>query len=306
MDIVFRVLSSSCIISLTCSGDILYEKSKFDLNEQTGTEDTTTVVKPIADLDDTKRNNASHSTDKTHSTAADKGLPVNFWMHTYWQDSQVVASDVSGEDAAQPSSLTETKSDLSVDINNEEFECVISGDVNPRGPLTKCLEEEDSLILDDTYVPNNVTVRVKVFLPNKHPVYVIMKRDATVQETIEKTIRKSNALSALFQKKYQEKKEELLETKKTDVVENKPLSISPPLDGDSPVRSDIDGFSEFLDSNSSQEGENEDESLFSSIRVDLIPGYGAMTLITDSMAYELRMEMEDGEYDMDFPGMTRD
>ena len=31
-----------------------------------------------------------------------------------------------------------------------------------------------------------------------------------------------------------------------------------------------------------------------------------MTLITDSMAYELRMEMEDGEYDMDFPGMTRD
>ena len=30
-----------------------------------------------------------------------------------------------------------------------------------------------------------------------------------------------------------------------------------------------------------------------------------MTLITDSMAYELRMEMEDGEYDMDFPALER-
>ena len=131
-------------------GDILYEKSKFDLNEQTGTEDTTTIVKPIADMDDTRRNNTSHSTNKTHSTTGDKAIP----------DSQVASSDVSGEDPAQPSSLTETKSDPPMDINDEEFE----------GPLTKCLEEEDSLILDDTYVPNNVTVRVKVFLPNKHPV----------------------------------------------------------------------------------------------------------------------------------------
>ena len=78
MDIVFRVLSSNYIISIICSGDILYEKSKFDLNEQTSTEDTTTVVKPIADLNDTERNNPSHSTDKTHSTAGNKAISVNF------------------------------------------------------------------------------------------------------------------------------------------------------------------------------------------------------------------------------------
>ena len=64
----------------------------------------------------------------------------------------------------------------------------------PRGPLTRSLEEEDYNAEDDgSYVPDGNTLRVKVYLPNKHPIWLILKRDATVQDTIEKTIRKANA-----------------------------------------------------------------------------------------------------------------
>ena len=77
-----------------------------------------------------------------------------------------------------------------------------------RGPLTKCLEEDDEILYDaDKYVPNDTTIRIKVYLPNKKPLFVIVKKDATVQDTIEMTIRKSNALAAAFQKTYQERKE---------------------------------------------------------------------------------------------------
>ena len=71
------------------------------------------------------------------------------------------------------------------------------------GPLTKCLEEDDEILYDaDRFVPNGTTIRIKVYLPNKKPLFVVVKKDATVQDTIEMTIRKSNALAAAFRKEY--------------------------------------------------------------------------------------------------------
>lgn len=173
-----------------------------------------------------------------------------------------------------------------------------------RGPLTRSLEEEDYNTEDESsYVPNGNTVRVKVYLPNKHPIWVILKRDATVQDTIEKTIRKANALSGLYQKKLQELKDQRStkeEAKEPKVELNSSgFALSPPLD-ESPPENGISGFSEFLDPTSTPEAE--EESVVSESEMRAIPGYDVMPLIADSMAYELRIEMENGECDLDFPG----
>ena len=80
----------------------------------------------------------------------------------------------------------------SVDSASEQRE--EKKEVNPmngsfEGPLTKCLEEDDEILYDaDKYVPNDTTIRIKVYLPNKKPLFVIVKKDATVQDTIEMTI----------------------------------------------------------------------------------------------------------------------
>ena len=52
--------------------------------------------------------------------------------------------------------------------------------------MSKCLEEEDEFLCDDSnYVPNSSTFRVKVYLPNSHPLLIVLKKDATVQDAIE-------------------------------------------------------------------------------------------------------------------------
>lgn len=174
----------------------------------------------------------------------------------------------------------------------------------PRGPLTRSLEEEDYNAEDDgSYVPDGNTLRVKVYLPNKHPIWLILKRDATVQDTIEKTIRKANALSGLFQKRLQELKDER-SAKPNPEIPAEPRSptgfaTSPPLD-ESPPENGMDGFSEFLDPSGG--AEVEEESVVSESEMRAIPGYDVMPLIADNMAYELRIEMENGECDLDFPG----
>lgn len=199
-----------------------------------------------------------------------------------------------------------------------------------RGPLTRSLEEEDYDTEDESpYVPDGNTLRVKVYLPNKHPIWVILKRDATVQDTIEKTIRKANALSSLFQKRLQELKDARSASAKAqtdsktesqtdstaisapseksekpgDALEQTGFATSPPL-SDGPPESGMDGFSEFLDPMGSRESEEESvsESVVSESEMRAIPGYDVMSLIADSMAYELRIEMENGECDLDFPG----
>ena len=66
---------------------------------------------------------------------------------------------------------------------------------------------DDEILYDaDRFVPNGTTIRIKVYLPNKKPLFVVVKKDATVQDTIEMTIRKSNALAAAFRKEYTKRK----------------------------------------------------------------------------------------------------
>ena len=146
-----------------------------------------------------------------------------------------------------------------------------------------------------------------MYLPNKHPIWVILKRDATVQYTIEKTIRKANALAGLFQKRLQELKDErsAQSDPENPADSHSPTGFakSPPLD-DSPPESGIDGFSEFLDPAGAVEAE--EESVVSESEMRAIPGYDVMPLIADSMAYELRIEMENGECDLDFPGRSEE
>lgn len=174
-----------------------------------------------------------------------------------------------------------------------------------RGPLTRCLEEEDDILTDELrFIPNNITIRVKIFLPNKYPLYIILRQDATVQDAIEKTIRKSNALCAAFQKRYDQlKKEE--EEKRIKEIDN-PETEMPPIDESSPRHDSIDGLSEFLTGEnlcpSRREEHQVEEDVVNGVKVKDILGANCMTLIDDTMAYELRMEICDGECDMDFPG----
>lgn len=184
--------------------------------------------------------------------------------------------------------------------------------------MSKCLEEEDEILCDDSnYVPNSSTFRVKVYLPNGHPLLIVLKKDATVQDAIEKTIRKSNALTSLFQKKCKELKEEAdRAAAEKDMTEKKEVAAtSPPLDlseftdtqkDGSPRHDSLDGLTEFLESTnmeSSHRRVRNSEEVSRSIRFDQIIGAKAMTLLNDTMAYELRMEIADGECDMDFPGI---
>lgn len=192
-----------------------------------------------------------------------------------------------------------------------------------RGPLTKCLEEDDEILYDaDKYVPNDTTIRIKVYLQNKKPLFVIVKKDATVQDTIEMTIRKSNALAAAFQKTYQERKEAAekslheKEKVKSPEAHSPPLEdvpLSPPHNGihdgiHDGISDGMEGLNEFLDAErfESRYGDrgSRKEECVPTIRVDDIKGVEAMTLLTDSMAYELRMAVGDGECDMDFPGRS--
>ena len=70
----------------------------------------------------------------------------------------------------------------------------------------------------------------------------------------------------------------------------------------------MEGLNEFLDAErfESRYGDrgSRKEECVPTIRVDDIKGVEAMTLLTDSMAYELRMAVGDGECDMDFPGRS--
>ena len=155
-----------------------------------------------------------------------------------------------------------------------------------RGPLTRCLEEEDDKLCDDAdYVPSNSTIRVKVFLPNGFPLFVVLKSDATVQDAIEKTIRKSNALLLRFQRKMKELKEarqrQLAEKLSRSPVETDAKS---PSDAPEPSRRPLGSES------------------FATLRSEEFAGSRAMALLSDGMAYELRMEIADGECDMDVPG----
>ena len=161
--------------------------------------------------------------------------------------------------------------------------------MNSRGPLTRCLEEEDDKLCDDAdFVPNASTIRVKVFLPNGFPLFVILKSDATVQDAIEKTIRKSNALLLRFQRKMKELKEarqrQLAEKLSRSPVETDAKS---PSDAPEPSRRPLGSES------------------FATLRSEEFAGSRAMALLSDGMAYELRMEIADGECDMDFPGKFR-
>ena len=173
------------------------------------------------------------------------------------------------------------------------------------------MEEEDEFLCDDSnYVPNSLTFRIKVYLPNGYPLLIVLKKDATVQDAIEKTIRKSNALTSLFQKKCKELKEEAEKAAaEKNEVDQEVLATSPPLeipefdsaqeDG-SQHHDSLDGLTDFLESSRRRGQSNED--IVTAMRLDHIIGSKAMTLLTDSMAYELRMEIADGECDMDFPG----
>ena len=182
--------------------------------------------------------------------------------------------------------------------------------------MSKCLEEEDEFLCDDSnYVPNSSTFRIKVYLPNSYPLLIVLKKDATVQDAIEKTIRKSNALTSLFQKKCKELKEEAEKaTAEKNKTEQEVMATSPPLDmpefhstqGDGPQHHDsLDGLTDFLESSNMESSRRRgppNEEIVTSMCLDHIIGSKAMTLLTDSMAYELRMEIADGECDMDFPG----
>ena len=182
--------------------------------------------------------------------------------------------------------------------------------------MSKCLEEEDEFLCGDSnYVPNSSTFRVKVYLPNSHPLLIVLKKDATVQDAIEKTIRISNALTSLFQKKCKELKEEAEKAAaEKNETEQEVLATSPPLDmsefdstkGDGPQHHDsLDGLTDFLESSNMETSRRRsllNEEIVASKRFDNIIGSKAMTLLTDGMAYELRMEIADGECDMDFPG----
>ena len=196
-----------------------------------------------------------------------------------------------------------------------------------RGPLTKCLEEDDEILYDaDRFVPNGTTIRIKVYLPNKKPLFVVVKKDATVQDTIEMTIRKSNALAAAFQKEYakrkaaaektlqQEKEQEMSADAHSPPLECAPLdpSLDSPLDRSldrpldrppSPRHDSLDGLKDLLNGEPfASEFEAGGAKSKVSVRVDDIKGVDAMPLLQDSMAYELRMAVGDGECDMDFPG----
>ena len=152
--------------------------------------------------------------------------------------------------------------------------------------MTRCLEEEDDKLCDDgDYVPSSSTIRVKVFLPNGCPLFVVLKSDATVQDAIEKTIRKSNALVLRFQRRVKE----LKEVRQRQLAEK--LSRSP-------TEGEAKSPSELPDAPRRRLGS---ESVASRLSEEFA-GARAMTLQTDGMAYELRMEIADGECDMDFPG----
>ena len=195
------------------------------------------------------------------------------------------------------------------------------------GPLSKCLEMEDDVLCDDSlYVPSQSTLRVRVYLPNRHPLWIVSKRDATVQDVIELTIRKSNALAKRFQRLYEQRKEEQERKRQADKspndISSPPSETSPPpqdpsLSTDSPPErvgmegrnNSLDGLTEFLanselESNSRRRGgpsfAGGDDN--AEVRVDDLMGWKALTLLTDCMAYELRMEIGDGECDLDFPG----
>ena len=76
------------------------------------------------------------------------------------------------------------------------------------------------------------------------------------------------------------------------------------MEGENEMQNGIDGFSEFLDPAGAVEAE--EESVVSESEMRAIPGYDVMPLIADSMAYELRIEMENGECDLDFPGRSEE
>ena len=203
------------------------------------------------------------------------------------------------------------------------FELLPSRLLTFRGPLTKCLEEDDEILYDaDRFVPNGTTIRIKVYLPNKKPLFVVVKKDATVQDTIEMTIRKSNALAAAFQREYakrktaaektlqQEKEQEVSADAHSPPLECAPLypsldpSVDRPLDRPlSPRHNSLYGLKDLLNGEPfASEFEAGGTKGKVSVRVDDIKGVDAMPLLTDSMAYELRMAVGDGECDMDFPG----
>lgn len=198
--------------------------------------------------------------------------------------------------------------------------------------------EDDVLCDDSLYVPNPSTIRVKIYLPNIHPLWIVLKRNATVQEAIELTIRKSNALAKRFQRQYDQRKEEFERKHATEKIQEVNTPSSPPPEdlsllpnnstpSDSDFNSDfnsnsttsgnsenrhdsLDGLNEFLETSALEERSvrtragrlGMESETIGSIRVDDIVGWKALTLLTDCMAYELRMELENGECDMDFPG----
>lgn len=190
-----------------------------------------------------------------------------------------------------------------VDISSEDFMYRLYLLFIDSGPLTRCIEEEDDILTDDQrYVPNNITIRVKVFLPNKHPIFLILRQDATVQDAIEKTIRKSNALTAAFQKRYQELKKE----EEANSPEPSESAVEEP-DDESLRHDSIDGLSEFLEHENLRPSRRRDQQMeeaevVNGVKVDELVGAHCITLLEDSMAYELRLEISDGECDMDFPG----
>ena len=189
---------------------------------------------------------------------------------------------------------------------------------------------EDDVLCDDSLcVQSESTRRVRVYLPNRHPLWIVLKKNATVQDAIELTIRKSNALAKRFQCQYEQRKEEqerklLAEKSKNGNSSSPPPETSPPpydssLSSDSlPERTgsegrnnSLDGLTEFLENsdlevNSRRRGGHSYPTATADgsveVRVDDLIGWKALTLLTDCMAYELRMEIGDGECDLDFPG----
>lgn len=150
------------------------------------------------------------------------------------------------------------------------------------------MEEEDDKLCDDAeYVPNSSTIRINVFLPNGFPLSIILKSDATVQDAIEKTIRKSNALLLRFQRKVKE----LKEARQRQLAEKLARS---------PVEADAKSPSDAPEPSRRRLGSES----FASLRSEELAGSRAMALLNDGMAYELRMEIADGECDMDFPGSS--
>ena len=195
-----------------------------------------------------------------------------------------------------------------VDPTSDDFMYELNIHFIYRGPLTRCIEEENDLLTEDQrFVPNNNTIRVKIFLPNKYPIYVILRQNATVQDAIEKAIRKSNAFYSAFQKKYNELKEE--EKKKAIETIDTTEEVLPDIEDDDIRHDSIDGLTEFLDqedlrpSRRRRENQLNEGEIVNGVRVEEIVGAHCMTLLEDSMAYELRFESENGDCDLDFPGM---